>query len=121
MTTADLAKAMEFLTLLNHSGRLQQMVQEIEHHDGSFIHAPETHESGTASSSTNPFQSVPWRSNVTYVTTPRPPIHGEPIVHGEKDVLDYCPRYFDEILQVLKLKTQTKAASRARTGCGLNQ
>ena len=39
----------------------------------------------------------------------------------EKDVLDYCPRYFDEILQVLELKTQTKAASRARTGCGLNQ
>ena len=39
----------------------------------------------------------------------------------EKDVLDLCPRYFDEILQVLKLKTQTKAASRARTGCGSNQ
>ena len=39
----------------------------------------------------------------------------------QKDVLDYCPRYFDEILQVLKLKTQTKAASRARTGCGSNQ
>ena len=38
-----------------------------------------------------------------------------------KDVLDYCPRYFDEILQVLKLKSQTKAASRARTGCGSNQ
>ena len=36
-----------------------------------------------------------------------------------KDVVDYCPRYFDEILQVLKLKTQTKAASRARIGCGL--
>ena len=34
----------------------------------------------------------------------------------EKGVLDLCPRYFDEILQVLKLKTQTKAASRARTG-----
>ena len=34
-----------------------------------------------------------------------------------KDILDLCPRYFAEILQVLKLKTQTKAASRARTGC----
>ena len=39
----------------------------------------------------------------------------------QKDVLDLCPRYFDEILQVLKLKPQTKAASRARTGCGSNQ
>ena len=39
----------------------------------------------------------------------------------QKDVLDLCPRYFDEILQVLELKTQTKAASRARTGCGSNQ
>ena len=38
-----------------------------------------------------------------------------------KDVLDLCPRYFDVILQVLLLKTQTKAASRARTGCGSNQ
>ena len=81
MTTADLAKAMEVQSLLNQSGRLQQMVQQIEHHDGSFTHAPQTHESGTASSSTNPFQSVPWRSNVTYATAPQPPIHGEPIVH----------------------------------------
>ena len=39
MTTADLAKAMEVLTLLNQSGRLQQMVRDIEHHDGSFTHA----------------------------------------------------------------------------------
>ena len=31
------------------------------------------------------------------------------------------PRYFDEILQVLKLKIQTEAASRAGTGCGSNQ
>ena len=46
MTAADLAKAMEGLTLLNQSGRLQQIVQEIEHHDGSFTHAPQTHESG---------------------------------------------------------------------------
>ena len=38
-----------------------------------------------------------------------------------KDVLERCPRYFDEVLQVLKLKTQTKAASRARTGCGSNE
>ena len=38
-----------------------------------------------------------------------------------KDVLDWCPRYFGEILQILKLKTQTKAASRARKGCGSNQ
>ena len=82
MTTADLAKAMEVLTVLNQSGRLRQMVQEIEHHDGSFTHAPGTHESGIASSSTNPFQSVPWRSNVTYATAPQPPVHGEPIVHG---------------------------------------
>ena len=82
MTTADLAKAMEVLSLLNQSGRLQQMVQEIEHNESSFTHAPQTHESGTASSSTNPFQSVPWRSNVTYATAPQPPIHGEPIVHG---------------------------------------
>ena len=82
MTTAKLAKAMEVLSLLNQSGRLQQMVQEIEHHEGSFTNAPQTHESGTTSSSTNPFQSVPWRSNVTYATMPQPPIHGEPIVHG---------------------------------------
>ena len=33
MTTADLAKAMEVLMLLNQSGRLQPMVQEIEHHE----------------------------------------------------------------------------------------
>ena len=39
----------------------------------------------------------------------------------QEDVLDLCPRYFVEILQVLKLKTQTKAASRARRGCGSNQ
>ena len=32
MTTAELAKAMEVLSLLNQSGRLQQMVQEIEQH-----------------------------------------------------------------------------------------
>ena len=82
MTTADLAKAMEVLLLLNQSGQLQQMVQEIEHHDGSFTNAPQTHESRIASPPTNPFGSVPWRSNVTYVTAPQPPIHGEPIVHG---------------------------------------
>ena len=82
MTTPDLAKIMQVLSLLNQSSRLQQMVQEIEHHDGSFIHAPQAHESGNALSSTNPFQSVPWRSNVTYATAPQPPIHGEPIVHG---------------------------------------
>ena len=76
MTTADLPKALEVLTLLNRSWRLQQMVQEIGHHDGSFTHAPQTHESGTASCSTNPFQSVPWRSNVTYATTPQPPNQG---------------------------------------------
>ena len=28
---------------------------------------------------------------------------------------------FDEILQVLVLENRTKAASRARTGCGSNQ
>ena len=38
-----------------------------------------------------------------------------------KDILAFCPRYFDEILQVMKLETQTKAATRARTGCGSNQ
>ena len=81
MTTGELAKAMEVLSLLNQSGRLQQMVQEIEHHKRSFTNAPQSHESGTASSSTNPFQSLPWRSNVTYATAPRPPIHGEPMVH----------------------------------------
>ena len=56
-------------------------------------------------------------------------IHLEPSLHvqglllnpREKDVLDLCPRYFDEILQVLMLKTQTKAANRARTRCGSNQ
>ena len=82
MTTADLAKAMEVLSLLDQSGWLQELVQEIEHDDGSITHAPQTHESETASSSTNPLQSVPWRSNVTYATAPQPPIHGEPIVHG---------------------------------------
>ena len=82
MATTDLAKAMEVLSLLNQSGWLQQMVQEIEHHDGSFTHARQTHESRIAPSSTNPFQSVPWRSNVTYATPPQPYIHGEPIVHG---------------------------------------
>ena len=82
LTTAELAKAMEVLSLLDQSGRLQQMVQEVEHHEGSFTNAPQTHESETTSSSTNPFQSVPWRSNVTYATMPEPPIHGEPIVHG---------------------------------------
>ena len=39
----------------------------------------------------------------------------------QKDVLDECPRDFDEILQVLMLKTRIKAASRARTGYGSNQ
>ena len=68
MTTAELANAMEVLSLLNQSGRLQQMVQQVEHHEGSFTNAPQTHESGTTSSPTNPFQSVPWRSNVTYAT-----------------------------------------------------
>ena len=43
MTTAELVKAMEVLSLLNQSGRLQPMVQEIEHHEGSFTHAPQTH------------------------------------------------------------------------------
>ena len=38
-----------------------------------------------------------------------------------KDVLDYCPNDFDKILQVLMLKTQTKAVSGARTGYGSNQ
>ena len=95
MTTADLAKAMEVLSLLNQSRRLQQMVQEIEHHDGSFTNAPQTHESGTASSSTNPFQSVPWRSNVTYTTAPQPPIHGEHIVHGVPTGVPE-PKYFFE-------------------------
>ena len=82
MTTADLAKAMEVLSLLNQSGLVQQMVQGMEHHDGSFTHAPQTHESGIASSSINPFRSVPGQSNVTYTTAPQPPIHGEAIVHG---------------------------------------
>ena len=62
--------------LLDQSGVLQQMVQEIEHHDGSFSHALQTHDSGTASSSTKLSQSVPRRSNVTYATTPQPPIQG---------------------------------------------
>ena len=50
-------------------------------------------------------------------------MHTAGILEGwsQKDVLDLCRRYFDEILQVLYLKTQTKAASRARTGCGSNQ
>ena len=57
---------------------------------------------------------------------PPPPRHAAPTGHAsqgdsENDVLGLCPRYFDEILQVLKLVTQTKAASRARTGCGSNQ
>ena len=39
----------------------------------------------------------------------------------KKDVLDLCPNDFDEILQVLRLKSQTKAAGRARTGYGSNQ
>ena len=38
-----------------------------------------------------------------------------------KDVLDQCLRDANEILQVLMFKTQTKAASRARTGYGSNQ
>ena len=40
MTTAELAKAMEVLSMLSQSGWLQQMVQEIEHHEGSFSNAP---------------------------------------------------------------------------------
>ena len=95
MTTAELAKAMEVLSLLNQSGRLQQMVQEIEHHEGSFTNAPQTHELGTISSSTNPIQSVPWRSNVTHATMPQPPIHGEPIVHGVPTGVPE-PRFFSE-------------------------
>ena len=95
MTTAELVKAMEVLSLLNQSRRLQQMVQEIEHHEGSFTHAPQTHESGTASSSTNPFQSVPWRSNVTYATPLQAPIHGESIVHGVPIVVPE-PKFFSE-------------------------
>ena len=47
--------------------------------------------------------------------------HDEATQQVQKYVLDQCSRYFDDILQVLKLKTQTKAASRARTGCGSNQ
>ena len=95
MTTADLAKATEVLTLLNQSGRLQQMVQEIEHHDGSFTHVRQTHESGIATSAVNPFLSVPWRSNVTYNTAPQPPIHGEPIVHGMPNGVPE-PKFFIE-------------------------
>ena len=49
MTTAELAHAMEVVSLLNPSGRLQQMVQQIEHHEGSFTNAPQTEESGTTS------------------------------------------------------------------------
>ena len=95
MTTAELANAMEVLSLLNQSGRLQQMAQQIEHHEGSFTNAPQTHESGTTSSSTNPFQSVPWRSNVTYATIPRPPIRGEHIVHGVPTGVPE-PKFFSE-------------------------
>ena len=95
MTTAELANAMEVLSLLNQSGQLQQMVQQIEHHEGSFTNAPQTHESGTTSSSTNPFQSVPWRSNVTYATMPQPPIRGEPIVHGVPTGVPE-PKFFSE-------------------------
>ena len=95
MTTAELANAMEVLSLLNQSGRLQQMVQQIEHHEGSFTNAPQTHDSGTTSSSTNPFQSVPWRSNVTYATMPQPPIRGEPIVHGVPTTVPE-PKFFSE-------------------------
>ena len=73
---------MEVLSLFSQSGPLQQMVQEIEHHEGSFTHAPQTHELGTALSSTNPIPSVPWRSNVTYATARQPPIHGDPFVHS---------------------------------------
>ena len=46
--------------------------------------------------------------------TPKPASKG-------KDILDLCPNSFDEILQVLVWENTTKAASRARTGCGLNQ
>ena len=86
---------MEVLSLLNQSGRLQQMVQQVEHHEGSFTNAPQTHESVTTSSSTNPFQSVPWRSNVTYATMPQPPIRGEPIVHGVPTGVPE-PKFFSE-------------------------
>ena len=58
------------------------MMQGIEHYEGLFTHAPHTHESRTASSSTNPFQSMPWCSTLTSTTAPQPPIHGEPIVRG---------------------------------------
>ena len=60
MTTAELANAMEVLSLLNQSGRLQQMVQQIEHHEGLFTNAPQTHESGTTSSSTFCAGAYPW-------------------------------------------------------------
>ena len=40
---------------------------------------------------------------------------------SQKDVLDWCPNSFDEIMQVLVLKNRPKAASRASSGCGLNQ
>ena len=38
-----------------------------------------------------------------------------------KMFLSSAPNNFDEILQVLVLENRTKAASRARTGCGSNQ
>ena len=41
--------------------------------------------------------------------------------HIQKDILDFCPNRFDEILQFLVVKNRTKAVSRARTGCGSNQ
>ena len=42
----------------------------------------ETHESGITSSLTSRFQTVTWRSNVTYGTAPQARIRGEHIVHG---------------------------------------
>ena len=62
------------------------------------VHLPllqKTHESGTASALTNPFQSVPWRCNVTYAAAPEPPIHGEPIVHGVPTGVPE-PKFFSE-------------------------
>ena len=95
MTKADLASAMDVLMLLSHSGQLQRMVAKNKYHDGSFTHAQGTHEPGIASSSTNPFQSVSWRSNVTYVTASQPHIHGEPIVNGVPTGVPE-PKFFSE-------------------------
>ena len=59
MTAPNLAQAVQVLMLLNGSGKLQQMVQELEYLDGSVHPALKTHESTTSSSRTNPFQSGP--------------------------------------------------------------